>query len=323
MKNPLGRFLFLVFFACLLSAMSVQAQPFNNIIAFGDSLTDVGNVAPLTEPGVSPVINGYYLETHFSDNIIWIETLANFLGLPMRTPGRGNSTSLPPLPAGNTWAWGGSEAAKGSVQPEGVIEPIPNLITEVQQYLAANVVDPNTLYTIWSGADNLLVGGKFGPRAAHKAVEAVGTAMLLLEQAGARNILVFNMPKLGDTPSAQSGGEVDIFAADFYSYAYNKDLRRLIRDLRKCKAFKAKIYFVDVFTELVKVVEVVSNGGTYVPSFFVPGPPVAINNVTDEGLVFFNTFGTFPPNYLFWDDVHPTTQGHQVVAGLVLQAVQN
>lgn len=25
--------------------------------------------------------------------------------------------------------------------------------------------------------------------------------------------------------------------------------------------------------------------------------------------------------YLFWDDVHPTTQGHQVVAGLALKAL--
>jgi hypothetical protein len=38
---------------------------FDNIIAFGDSLTDVGNVAGVTEPNVAPRINGYYQETHF------------------------------------------------------------------------------------------------------------------------------------------------------------------------------------------------------------------------------------------------------------------
>jgi len=53
---------------------------------------------------------------------------------------------------------------------------------------------------IWSGADNLLVGGKFGPRAAAAAVK---TAMKELEKAGARHLLIFNMPKRGDTPDAQ------------------------------------------------------------------------------------------------------------------------
>lgn len=308
----------IAFFIAVSPASAVQV---NEIIAFGDSLTDVGNVAGVTEPGVSPVINGYYQETHFSDNILWIETLANYWGLPSRTPGRGDSTTLPPELQGNTWAWGGSEAASGSVQPSGVTEPIPNLLLEIDQYLATHTPNAETLYTIWSGADNLLVGGKFGPKAARKAVKAVKSAMRRLDHAGARYILIFNMPKLGDTPSAQSGGKIDEIAADIYSHSYNKALRRMLKDLRNDKHFHAEIYFVDIYAELIKVVTIVNNGGTYRPIFFVPGPPVAINNVTDEGLVYFQANGTFPSNYLFWDDVHPTTQGHQVIAGLVLKSI--
>jgi phospholipase/lecithinase/hemolysin len=321
-NQQIFRFLYLIGIAlCVCMTRIGFAQPFNDIIAFGDSLTDVGNVAGLTEPGVAPVINGYYEETHFSDNILWIETLANYWKLPTRTPGRGHSTTLPPQTKGNTWAWGGSEAASGSVQPEGVIEPIPNLLKEVNQYLATNVVTRNTLYAIWSGADNLLVGGKFGPRAAIQAVKAVEKSMRRLRAAGARHFLIFNMPRLGDTPSAQSGGRIDEAAANLYSIAYNKALRDTLRKLRHDPFFGANIYFVNVYAELVRVVDTVKSGETYTPSFFVPGPPVAINNVTDEGLDFFNMTGTFPPNYLFWDDVHPTTQGHQVVAGLVIKAI--
>jgi phospholipase/lecithinase/hemolysin len=113
------RAIFLIGILLFLGAMRTgNAQPFNEIIAFGDSLTDVGNVAGVTELGVAPRINGYYKETHFSDNILWIEWLANYWNLLPRTPGRGNSTTLPPRSKGNTWAWGGSEAAAGSVQPE-------------------------------------------------------------------------------------------------------------------------------------------------------------------------------------------------------------
>lgn len=297
-------------------------RPFNDIIAFGDSLTDVGNVSGLTVPGFSPVINGYYQETHFSDNIIWVEILANYWKLPARTPGRTNSTTLPPSPKGNTWAWGGSEAAKGMVQQQGVTEPIPNLLSEINEYFLSNSANPMTLYTIWSGADNLLIGGKFGPEAGKDAVKAVKEAMERLNIAGARHILVFNMPRLGDTPSAQSGGKGSILAADIYSYYYNKDLRKMLKKLVKNSNFHANIYFVDIYTEILKVVTTVNHGNTYVPAFFVPGAPVAINNVTDEALTFFQHTGTFPTNYLFWDDVHPTTQGHQVVAGLILQSLQ-
>lgn len=53
-------------------------------------------------------------------NIIWVEILADYWGLPPREPGRGKSKLLEPRPKGNTWAWGGSEAGSGSVQPEGV-----------------------------------------------------------------------------------------------------------------------------------------------------------------------------------------------------------
>jgi phospholipase/lecithinase/hemolysin len=324
MKNFISRTL------CVLGVVSFfffashlgSTQQFNDIIAFGDSLTDVGNVAGLTEPGIAPIINGYFQETHFSDNILWIETLANYLGLPPRTLGRGNSTTLPAEPQGNTWAWGGSEAAFGSAQPSGVTEPIPNLLKEINQFLKVNVPNVETLYTIWSGADNLLVGGRFGPKAAKKAVKAVCTAIQLLEKAGARHILVFNMPKLGDTPNAQSGGRIDEIAADIYSYSYNKALRKALKKLRSDNHFKASIYFVNVFTELALVVDTVNKGGTYTPNFFVPGAPVAINNVTSEGLNYFNANGAFPTNYLFWDDVHPTTQGHQVIAGLVLKSLQ-
>jgi phospholipase/lecithinase/hemolysin len=294
---------------------------YQEIIAFGDSLTDIGNVAGLTEKGVAPVINGYYKETHFSDNILWIEILANYWDLPVRKPGRGNKTTLSPLPQGNTWAWGGSEAGWGSVQPVGVIEPIPNLVNAINQYLKSNVPQGNTLYAIWSGADNLLVGGKFEPNAAIKAVKAVETAMRSLERAGACNFIIFNMPKLGDTPNAQSGGRIKEMAANIYSVAYNTALDETVRQLQKDPSFNANIYFVNVYQELVLIVNTVKKGEIYTPNFFVPGDPVAISNVKDEGLIFFQTHGTFPKNYLFWDDVHPSTLGHQVLAGLALQAV--
>lgn len=53
----------------------------------------------------------------------------------------------------------------------------------------------------------------------------------------------------------------------------------------------------------------------------VPGAPVTITNVSDKALDYFQTNGTYPDGYFFWDIVHPTTQGHALVAGLALQAM--
>lgn len=147
--------------------------------------------------------------------------------------------------------------------------------------------------------------------------------MINLEKAGARHLLIFNMPKMGDTPDARSEGAEAVAAANVYSVSFNVAFRAAIHQLRKNRRFKAKIYVVDAFTELVRIVNTVNKGRTYKPRFFVPGTPVSIDNVTDTGLTYFKANGTYPTNYLFWDDVHPTTQGHQVVAGLALRAISN
>lgn len=303
-------------------AQPLYAIEFKNIVAFGDSLSDVGNVAGLTDAGTAPVIDGYYEETHFSDNIIWVERLAQYWGLPDPSPGRGNSTSLTPEPKGTIWAWGGSEAAKGSVQPDGVSEPIPNLLTQVRDYLKRNKPHRRTLYAVWSGADNLLVAEKFGPKAAFAAARSVIIAMRRLERRGARHIVVFNLPDLALTPKAQSSGKAVQAAAKLYSVMFNWRLNVGLRELRNSNRFKAKIYFVNAFQALNQIVDTVNSGRTYRPRFFVPGPRVRISDVTDEALTVYQDTGVFPTNYLFWDGVHPTTQGHQIVVGKVLQAIR-
>jgi len=142
-----------------------------------------------------------------------------------------------------------------------------------------------------------------------------------LNTAGAKSFLIFNMPRMGDTPDAQSGGEEAIAAANLYADSYNTALDVALADLRVSPDFDGTIYFVNAYALLSEIVDSVNDTGSYTPDFFVPGDPVTITNVTDEGLDYYDTNGTFPSNYLFWDGVHPTTQGHAIVAGAVLQAV--
>lgn len=305
----------------VLVAGAVRAAPFSDLVSFGDSLSDVGNAAGITKPGIAPLVNGYYQQTHFSDNVIWNETLAAYWGLAARTPGRVAWGPMPAALSGNTWAWGGSESSANSVSPSWVDYPIPGLLQETSSYLANFTPNATTLYSIWSGADNLLVGNSPSPAAASAAVSSVKTAMVDLENAGARNLLIINMPKIGDTPYAQANGPTYIAAANVYSTSYNAAMTSAIADLRADPNFLATIYFVDVYTPLEQVVASVTTTGTYTPDFFVPGDPVTITNVSDKALDYFQTNGTYPDGYFFWDIVHPTTQGHALVAGLALQSI--
>src|SRR6267378_4348927 len=55
------------------------AGPFNNLVLFGDSLSDIGNIA------AQPFINTpgpYYWNGRFSNGPVYAETLATGLGLP-------------------------------------------------------------------------------------------------------------------------------------------------------------------------------------------------------------------------------------------------
>src|SRR6476659_8447225 len=78
-------------------ACTAAAGPFSNLVVFGDSLSDVGNIAQ------APFINTpgpYYWNGRFSNGPVYAETLATGLGLPALV----NSAS-----GGNDFAYGGGQ----------------------------------------------------------------------------------------------------------------------------------------------------------------------------------------------------------------------
>jgi hypothetical protein len=68
---------------------------------------------------------------------------------------------------------------------------------------------------------------------------------------------------------------ISLVSANLYSVSFNVALRAVVHQLRSNRRFKAKIYVVDAFTELVRIVDTVNRGRAYKPRFFVPGAPVS------------------------------------------------
>jgi phospholipase/lecithinase/hemolysin len=164
-----------------ISAGQALAGPFGAIYSFGDSLSDVSNVYIATggaEPA-SPYVNG-----QFSNGPVWVQDLATKLGLPALTPS---------LAGGNDYAWGGATAGAGNTN-------VPNIVDQVGSFLTAHGSAPrNALYTFSIGANDLfgILDGSAPVSNLPVDAQAVATAAQDLELAGAKDLMLFDVPNLG------------------------------------------------------------------------------------------------------------------------------
>src|SRR5690606_32176832 len=109
-----------------------------------------------------------------------------------------------------------------------VLGAIPALTTQVNSYLSANGgrADPNALYTVWGGANDLfaVAGGADPATTIGGAVTAQVGIIGTLQNAGARYILVPTIPDLGVTPQFRAGGAANMAAGTQLATTYNTAL---------------------------------------------------------------------------------------------------
>jgi outer membrane lipase/esterase len=215
------------------SAEGIDAQsppPFEQVVVFGDSLSDPGNVFVLTGqyvlrpfepiPSAPYAIGGF----HFTNGETWAESLSRALRSPS---GTGPALRVPGFYT--NYAFGGARARAGAPGAS------PNLAAQVGHYLgdAGGSGNGDALYVIWFGANDIrdaLQALAVDPSGAtsfgmlQAAITAIGQNVLALWSAGARTFLVPNAPNLAVTP-ALAGQQVQVQAAAAQlSGAYNAAL---------------------------------------------------------------------------------------------------
>src|SRR3569833_3393517 len=179
---------------------------------FGVSLSDQGNLFaatsalfPVTIPPI-PAADHYY-QGRFSNGEIYAGLLANKLGL----------SSSPTSVGGNNYAYGGARTTYNRVEasaPFNLGGILPSgarpwtLDLEREAFAAQGIHDPNALYVIWSGSNDVgdiiplvLTGNTV--LAAHfmrPAVTGIKDVIDTFLNAGAQTILVPNVPDLGLVP---------------------------------------------------------------------------------------------------------------------------
>jgi phospholipase/lecithinase/hemolysin len=230
----------------------------------------------LTDNGTNLFYGDVHGIDHFSNGDVWVEYLSQSRGIPL-----------------DDWAYGGAYSGIGAnFDPDNY-----GLLWQVDSYLADYpTVQPSSLYTVWAGGNDFLALPSNPSQ--DDIVATIGTAtgnivsaIDLLANAGAQNFLVLNLPDLGKTPRynydpAVSGG------ATYLANAFNQALNSALASYHAVNP-GINLCQLDTFAFLNDVI----NGGYFA-------------NTTDAWL----GSGDNPNNYLFWDDIHPTTGTHWLLS---------
>ena len=325
------------------ASSTAQAQDFSKVISFGDSLTDAGNVGALNglPPGSSFTTN---------TDPVHSQNLSQLLGLGLQNYSlAGGSNYAFGGACAITNGTPIAIALPGPSLPAFSCVNSPSsfsLSSQFSSYLSSNggVADPNALYTYWAGANDIisattviapgnpsyawLPNGSFlyqyifvnggNPAnataiaqtvAGQSAATAVGQVGAL-QAAGAKTIVVFNLPNLGLTPL--NFGTANQTGATALSIVYNLQFNAALANLQD------GIVGINTYALFE---EIVANPSLY-----------GFTNITGKAcpassLICGPASAGYPTQpssqtYLFADDIHPSGRAHALLANVAYATIK-
>jgi outer membrane lipase/esterase len=281
--------------------LQVFAGDFDGVGVFG--MTSHAPFAPV--PDAPYALHGH----HFSNGATWAERLSK--ELEVRKSGK---AALRAPGVFTNYAVGRARARAGAPT-----FPQFDLGTQVGRFLSdfGGQASSGNLYIVEIGANDLqdaltaLAADPSGASAAtilEEALTAVATNVYTLWASGARTFLVVDAPDLAITPVVRSLGPEAQFAAAYLSGAYNAGLAHVLNGLQTLPGIQiVRLDLNAIFAAIVAT-----------PQAF------GVRNVDEPCLTFgvvAHAVCAHPDRYLFWDGIHPTARGHEIIATAALEAI--
>ncbi|MBD2342691.1 SGNH/GDSL hydrolase family protein [Anabaena subtropica] len=294
--------------------LKASAGTITGLYVFGDSLSDTGNtsnISSLFNPSNPIPPSPPYFAGRFSNGPIWVDYLGEKLGLTS-TPITNlfptlNFATPPATPfptQGINFAIGGANSGEGN----SFGFPLPGVLEQVSAFqgllqINQQNLDSNALYAVSGGANDYLFGSAFLDPNQPQPYTNISQAVSNLAAIGAKNILVFNLPDLGQVPASGTNGRNPAILTQA-TQDFNSNLAKNLDEIRKNQ--KVNIIEIDIYSLVNRVLA-------------TPGE-FGFENVTDSCLSQFPNCINDTSKYFFWDDIHPSTDGHKLVAESVLAA---
>lgn len=361
MKLHANKYLFaalLFFISFTQTAVASQINvPYDQVVFFGDSLTDNGNLYKSTLgliPKSPPYFNG-----RFSDGNVWSDHIAAYYA-------SNNITST-------NYAVGGETVVLHN--PVGGY--LPYILSQsITSYLLSTIFrdKSHTLYIIWIGANDYLHGASDSDveQATSDVVDTIKSNIQTLIANGGKYFLVINLPDMAKTPMGQTSGReanltaltlsnnmkldtavaqiqkdnpaVNIHLFDIYGLfndliantaKYNEKYHTHITNVKDdCwkggMTFRQMQYRQEAITQQLRgqfktlsitIPDAEKIDANQLASYIAGSPDLssayAVGERYSRGEVACNN----PDDYLFWDFVHPSAVAHGILSNIIIDYI--
>lgn len=298
--------------ALTLAIAPAFAQTYSQTVFFGDSLTDSGFYRPfLVQQNPQAAILGKFTT---NPGLVWSEYLADFYGTSAAPAWGLTTTGVVNAPGTNFAAGGARITLQPGFPPSPPTSFAPSLSQQVTAYLARNGgrADPNALFTVWGGANDLfftLNGLSTQAQFLTAATQQVGL-VATLQGAGARYIMVPTMPDVGQTPFGLSQGTAGSAGITALVNGYNQTL------FGGLTQGGLRVIPLNTFSLLREI--------SAAPSAY------GFSNVTQPACGATSSLICSPANYpagaatgfAFADGVHPTSGAHEILADYAVSILE-
>ena len=280
-------------------AAATSAQAYTQVVAFGDSLSDNGNLhALMANFGVNTPAAPYF-EGRFSNGPVAVEVMAQQLGLSL-----------------DDRAYGGATTGTGNKTVTPILDAT-GMTSQVNRYLTekSNAVDAEALYFVWGGGNDVF---KLLDSATPITTASVTQVLVQartnyeniirsLDAGGAQHFFLPTLPDLGASGLGFAGGASLQNALHQISVSFNQGLAATADKLEAELGLDITLF--DVYPTFLAVTQqIVGAGGT-------ASLPCWTGNYSGTG----GTLCSDPDKHVLFDKVHPTAYVHNKL-GLAMAA---